>query len=330
MNHLQQHAIPALLTTLTTVANSFAHFHRSNEFEDNWKDTEKTNELVSNQLRSEVGDGEAFRSVSALKNAVNSQELSKDAMELAALQRQREEERAFQMDIDAVSGREAMYMGKVAIDKDRKVIRRKITKTQPDGTQTVTFKFIVAPSEVKKELANKAREKDEKGTLKGKRKKKAKAITLPRFAYRNPGHSLFEEEDDIGRIPLQGKKRRSTGRGRKSNDEDYSPRGRKSIGKGRQKTTEKKNKRKRSEEDLDLYVTSARRKGTSNRKDRGAARDRMPHVIFADRLEQIRQSCEKRPMSGPFHRPVDRQYNVYHEVIKNPIDLQTIRDKISK
>ncbi len=317
--------------SISLCSQFFSLFSSTNEFEDNWKDTEKTNELVSNQLRSEVGDDEAFRSVSALKNAVNSQELSKDARELAALQRQREEERALQMDFAAVNGREAQYMGKAAIDKDRKVIRRKITKTQPDGSQIVTFKFIVLPSEVRKELANKEqREKDEKGTLKGKKKKKAKPIILSRTTYRNPGHSFFEEEDDGGRISLQSRKRRSGGRGRKSNDEDYTPRGRKSIGKGRQKTAEKKNKRKRSEEDLDLYVSNARRKGTSNRKDRGAARDRMPHVIFADRLEQIRQSCEKRPLSGPFHRPVGREYNKYHELIKTPMDLQTIRDKVSK
>jgi len=303
-----------------------------NEFEENWENTEKTNELVTNQLRGDTGgEGDAFRSAATLKKNANSEELSKDAMEYAALQRQREEERANKLDMATVTGKKARYAGKLSVDKDHKVIRRKVTKTQPDGTQQVTFKFFVLPSDVKRVLAEKNAEDDRNLTPKGrKQRKKAKPIIIPRDPSKPlVGHSLFEDEDDGGRLHVQVK-RRARG-GRRKADDDYTPSQRsRKTSKGGRKSTEKKTKRKRSEEDLDLYVTSARRKGTSNRKDRGAARDRMPHVIFADRLEQIRQGCEKRPASGPFHRPVDKIYNVYHERIKNPIDLQTIRDKIQK
>lgn len=52
---------------------------------------------------------------------------------------------------------------------------------------------------------------------------------------------------------------------------------------------------------------------------------------MADRLEQIRSDCEKRDLINPFLRPVDkRKYPKYYEVISNPIDLQTIRDKIQR
>lgn len=74
-----------------------------------------------------------------------------------------------------------------------------------------------------------------------------------------------------------------------------------------------------------------RKQGTSNRKERGSIRERRPHVIFANRLEEIRNAAESRPTSGPFHKPVTRkQIPRYHEVIANPMDLSTIRDKIQK
>jgi hypothetical protein len=69
-------------------------------------------------------------------------------------------------------------------------------------------------------------------------------------------------------------------------------------------------------------------RGTSNRRERGSLRERMPHVILADRLELIRQDVEKRPNSVPFHRPVNRRsLPGYYEVISEPMDLLTIRDK---
>ena len=39
-------------------------------------------------------------------------------------------------------------------------------------------------------------------------------------------------------------------------------------------------------------------------------------------------TVETRPLSGPFKRPVNRRMIPrYYEVISDPIDLQTIRDK---
>eukprot|EP01083_Nonionella_stella_P007156 20688_1 len=140
-----------------------------------------------------------------------------------------------------VTGKEARYAGKLSVDKDRKVIRRKVTKTQPDGTQQVTFKFFVLPSDVKRVLAEKNAEDDRNLTPKGrKQRKKAKPIIIPRDP-RKPlvGHSLFEDEDDGGRLHVQVK-RRARG-GRRKADDDYTPsqRSRKTT-KGGRKSTEKK------------------------------------------------------------------------------------------
>ena len=44
----------------------------------------------------------------------------------------------------------------------------------------------------------------------------------------------------------------------------------------------KKNLRK--DEEADLYATLSKHKGKSNRRERGAVRDRMPHVILAKLL----------------------------------------------
>jgi hypothetical protein len=90
-------------------------------------------------------------------------------------------------------------------------------------------------------------------------------------------------------------------------------------------------KRQREAEEADLYVVASKRKGTSNRRERGSARDRMPHVVFAGKLENIRSLVEKRPGSIPFHKPVNRRaVPRYYEVISNPIDLSTVREKIHK
>ena len=103
------------------------------------------------------------------------------------------------------------------------------------------------------------------------------------------------------------------------------------YGKVRTGTAKAMKKRKREEDDIELYNSVARRKGTSNRKERGSIRDRRPHVIFANRLEAIRLLAESRPHSGPFHRAVDqRKWPKYYEVISDPIDLSAIRDKIKK
>merc|ERR1719491_1009713 len=93
----------------------------------------------------------------------------------------------------------------------------------------------------------------------------------------------------------------------------------------------RKKKRKRVEDEKDFYALSAKRKGNSNRRERGSARENKPHVIMADRLEQIRSNCEKRDGIRPFLRPVDkRKYSGYYEVISNPIDLLTISHKIKR
>jgi hypothetical protein len=92
-----------------------------------------------------------------------------------------------------------------------------------------------------------------------------------------------------------------------------------------------KKKRKREEEEDDFYESKYLKKGNSNRRERGSARERMPHVIFADRLEGIRATVERRPNSGAFHRPVSRRdIPRYYEVISQPISLMEIGDRISK
>ena len=122
--------------------------------EDEFNDSNAVNELVSNQLRSR-GGGNAFLLQSKGANA----EDNRDAIELAALKRQRDEERAVQMDLDAFKGDTNYYMKQHSSIKDKKVIRRRITKTNPDGSQVVIFKFITSSVEVDKVLAEKKSKK---------------------------------------------------------------------------------------------------------------------------------------------------------------------------
>merc|ERR1712154_104481 len=89
-------------------------------------------------------------------------------------------------------------------------------------------------------------------------------------------------------------------------------------------------KRMKQQEEAELYKNHVK-KGTSNRKERGSARERMPHVVLSGRLESVRSEVEKRKNVGPFLKPVSRSMLPhYYEKIHEPIDLQTIREKNRK
>ena len=209
----------------------------------------------------------------------------------------------------------------------RKAIRVRVTKTFPDGRQTTKFVFKVAPAEVDKIIARKSGE----------------AATMVETAYkkkahkhdtrkRQVGHSMFQDEDggrSGARIQLQRSTRTIKGTRGRFSAGTHKP----SLGKLKSSVSQESRNRKRQREadEADLYVVASKRKGTSNRRERGSARERMPHVVFAGKLEGIRSMVERRPGSVPFHKPVNRRaVPRYYEVISNPIDLSTIREKIHK
>jgi hypothetical protein len=284
----------------------------------------ETNELVA----SHAGGGKEFsrdlgRTVTQDKN------LTMDARELAALKRQREEDRQAQEGLQAMDAKlDATGAGNIGM-ANRKVIRKKITKTHPDGRQTTTFKFVVQPLDVGKTMARLHENPDDD------RPSRIKEI---KYEYgpdeKPPGHAMFEDEDDFeysSRGRLHSNRRRGPGR---KKDIQSNPRGRAlQLGKLKTRTSneERIRKRKREEDELEVYSVSAKRKGTSNRRERGSIRDRRPHVIFAEKLEAIRSVIDTRPFAGPFLKPVNRRLIPrYYEVISHPIDLSTIRDKINR
>merc|ERR1740136_89270 len=250
--------------------------------------------------------------------------------DLIDLQRQHKEERI----ANAVP---VANLKKQSFNKDRKVIRRKITKKHPDGTEKVHFKFIVQPAEVEKMIGLKKKKESkfnaDEDDRKRKKKKKLKqdyfSESFINVNNANIGHALFEDDDEEPNRAQPAPRRKVQSSRRKPVSDDSPVRVRKPPKKkpNSQKLSHKRmQKRKRADEEK-----AAKRKGNSNRRERGSARERMPHVIMADRLEQIRSDCEKRDLISPFLRPVDkRKYPKYYEVISNPIDLQTIRDKIQR
>lgn len=221
--------------------------------------------------------------------------------------------------------------------KKFKVIRRKITKTRPDGTQTVTFEFIVNRDKVEDIIVKKKQnEADEKKRLE-KKKKKREAASRGDPSGACVGHATFEDEDNAAKsrrsVKLKFKKetrvvqRKVPGPKKGSQFKLTS-----SIKHSRAQAQEnRKKKRMKQQEEDELYKSQVRAKGTSNRKERGSARNRMPHVILSDRLESIRTAVEARPSAGAFLKPVSREmYPHYYEVITEPIDLNTIREKNRK
>ena len=271
------------------------------------QDTKKTHQLVKERKN---------------KNGL-SQDTTDDAGDLAAFLREKEENSALNKPKHEkkLRGDGKNYANRFK-HMDKKVIRRKITKTHPDGTQTVTFEFIIDCNE--DELAEVSKKAALRRKKQNSEKKKSKTSNPP------IGHSMFEEDETTFRT-MPVKRGKTRGRNRNS-DADYVQPKKSSVSKkSKQKEGKKKQKRKRDEEDDDIYSRPTLKRGTNNRKGRVSSRELKPHAKMAECLEEIRSVCEKRPHSAAFHRPVDRiACPLYYDSIKNPIDLQTIRDKIKK
>jgi hypothetical protein len=296
------------------------------EMEQEMMDRPEANQLVAAQATEGAGGG----TLGQLRNAAQDQDLSKDARELAALKRQREEERAAREGFSVVTTTPAEHTKSMI---NRKIVRRRIIKTYPDGRQTVAFKYITHPDEVGKIMSRLEQQKP------GDRRK---SLERPEYSpdEKQIGHAMFEDEDEFdfttrGGRGLGGKRRGAGRRGRAGGSAKAPPRKKNEFQFGKLKNKVSKEqrlkKRRREEEESEIYESVSKKKGTNNRKERGSIRERRPHVILADRLESIRSMIESRPSSAPFVKPVNRRaLPRYYEVISHPIDLATIRDKIQK
>ena len=305
----------------------------------------------------------ASGNVGGLRKEDNHEASTEDAIVYMQWQRQIEEERKAQERLESARDEVDPRLDVELSPELRKmVIRRKITKTFADGRQKTTFKFVVLPNEIEKiHAAKKKKQQADTAKLDRKNERKSKSYksshknnhghTFSRDESKRVGHAMFEDEDDINRsdrgskdtniklqfrqntrvITTKPKKKKNSSLGNsKATSKSSSKR---SITKDqklkeKQRKQKKLQKRKKELEDADLYSLASQKRGTSNRRERGAARERMPHVMMSQRLEAIRAEVERRPSSGPFHRPVSRMaIPQYYEIISNPIDLQTIRDK---
>ena len=240
------------------------------------QDTKKKNEL----LRSGGETDDVHKNkMTASKDAAD------DAGDLAAFQREHEETRALNKSSNDRDGRGTKNIGNRFQNMNKKVIRKKITKTHPDGTQTVTFQFIVdCDEELIMNAQNQAAANKRK--VSSMAKKKTKKLVMA-------GHTFFEEEvSSVKLIPVR-QKRGGGGRGRsRRSDGDYVPTRKSNTSQTKTKQEKKKKKRKKDDEDEDIYTKPIRR-STSNRKGRDSARELKPHAKLAERLEAIRYDCEK-------------------------------------
>lgn len=263
------------------------------------ENTGTANRLVANHL----GGTSGMRSM-------GQEALSQEARELADFQRQQEEERAIKEGLgQAVSG------GDLKAKKKFKVIRRKITKTNPDGTQVVTFEFIVNKETVESIMEKKKQKEENEKPHKKKKKKTDEDEDLDES--RCVGHAMFEDEDNTrsrGRRSIKLSMKKETLTSRKGT-------GPKKVSQNKLSSTVKhkrellKTKRLKEKEEAEMYKSHVSGKGTSARKKRGSVRDRMPHVILSDRFETIRAKVESRPYAGPFFKPVSRtDFPTYYEV----------------
>jgi hypothetical protein len=141
---------------------------------------EMTDQKKTNQLISSLAIG-----VSRLRTEDVDQNLIEDAQALVAFREEQEDVRR------ANAGN--MNLTSSATYTDRKVIRRKITTTQPDGQQKTTFKFVIEPNEVHAMIAR-LEQGDEAS-----RKVVAHLNATEQVTEENslPGHAMFEEDDNL-------------------------------------------------------------------------------------------------------------------------------------
>lgn len=284
--------------------------------EEEMTDVQAANQLVAAHTQGEAG-GEKIRG----HRGDQSSELAKEAQAYAAFQRQRKEEQ------EATKGMTSGKTDPMEADQStigKKVIRKRVTKTFPDGRQTTTFKFIVNGAEVDKVILQKSMDAGlNDDTL---RKKKVHKHETRR---RPIGHAMYEDEDEDKKIQLHRSTRTvKNSRGGRTAAGKHKPH----LGRFKSSLSQdsRNRKRQRQADEADLYAVPSKRKSSNNRR-RGSTRDKMPHVVFAKKLEDMRSAVERRPGSHPFHKPVNRRaVPRYYEVISNPIDLSTIREKIHK
>jgi hypothetical protein len=297
-------------------------------FEDEMMDRTQANQLVAAHTRA----NEAENAPGQLRAVAQDQDVTKDARELAALKRQREEERQAKEGLQSMRTADSIPGGGTVLGIGRTAIRKRITTTHPDGRQTTTFKFVLHPEEVGK-IIYRLQQNAEKRSRNREMKYDRGVDEKP------PGHAMFEDDDDFeysSKGGLHSISRRGGGRRRGGAIGGRGTPRRRTLQLGgklktRISTEERMRKRRREEDELEVYAISAKRKGTNNRRERGSIRDRRPHVIYAEKLEAIRADVEARPAAGPFQKQVNpRIIPRYYEVISHPIDLSTIRDRISR
>eukprot|EP00546_Thalassionema_frauenfeldii_P017142 CAMPEP_0178897122 /NCGR_PEP_ID=MMETSP0786-20121207/1565_1 /TAXON_ID=186022 /ORGANISM="Thalassionema frauenfeldii, Strain CCMP 1798" /LENGTH=1512 /DNA_ID=CAMNT_0020567625 /DNA_START=435 /DNA_END=4974 /DNA_ORIENTATION=+ len=284
----------------------------ANQLLEHLEDEKHGNQLLQNNANNDGGGGE--------------EDMAKDARDLAALQRKTKE--ASDILGDSTTGNAGQPSPTSMLGK--KVVRQKITKTFPTGKQITTFRFILAPDEVSRVEEHKRQNPNSQK----KNKKHKEHRQSDRALY---GHAMFEEDDNYElQIDTSHLNRRGGNKGgRKARvtpklgggGRGAGPRLTSKAPKSKQ-DRRRWNKRKKELEEADLYVPPSKRNSNPNRS---RSRSLLPHVIFSNRLEKIRQDVERFPSSGPFVRPVDRRrFPQYYEKISDPIDLQTIRDKNNK
>ncbi|KAJ8609614.1 hypothetical protein CTAYLR_006275 [Chrysophaeum taylorii] len=96
------------------------------------------------------------------------------------------------------------------------------------------------------------------------------------------------------------------------------------------KANERLKKAEKHREEAAAY--HRRSKPTKKPRAASASRDRLPHIRLAKLLDdRVLLPVFRRPLSGPFHKPVPvKKVPGYKDKIKQPIDLSTIRERLTR
>jgi transcription initiation factor TFIID subunit 1 len=212
------------------------------DLEEEMMDRTETNQLVAGQTGGNTSLGQ-------LRNATQDSDLTNDARQLAALKRQREEERAAQEGLSALTPAERTAMEVPNVN--RKIIRQRIMKTYPDGRQTIIFKFITQPQEVTKIMQRLTRAEEDRDNPSTRRNYKR-----PDYLPDNEkpiGHAMFEDEDDFDFTSRGRSAQKKKGRRAASGSRSTSRKRGLQLGKLKTKVSKEQRvkKRKREEDEME-------------------------------------------------------------------------------
>ncbi|GMI02141.1 hypothetical protein TrLO_g10063 [Triparma laevis f. longispina] len=289
-------------------------------FGDNLMDQLDSAQSASKTAAGDNATSQIFASKIGDKKRAEIDKNKEDAAEFLALKKSMREDKE---DAKAYEGvdREALEKDAAASGANKAVIRKKIIKTFPDGTQETTFQFIVQ----NKNSQTHTLEAIRRQTANAQRKQEAwRKVQLTSNAGKHDGgdqkvlgHAMFAEGRTGINVPRGAKKGKKGKRKNETNltELNFQP-----------QMNKFKKANKMDNAGWERYAHGSRTTGEDRRRRR--TQETKPHIEMRTIFDSIIDQLRAVECSADFRRPVNaKQFPDYRRRVKRPMDLNTMLKK---